>query len=394
MLDKIKQLGSSFFCLNLKREIKELYASIFILNFALSAVNLFEPVFIYLLFAKSWSVAQAVQGVLLYYLSVYLIYFFVVPLGAKFAKRFGFEHSIALGSVFTVLLYLTLFASQQNFWFLGISVLCYIASKSFFWPAYHADFAYFATDGAQGKQISNLSVLDAIVFVLGPLFGGLVLNYFGFNVLFLIASIIILLSNVPMLLTKEQFTPSEFSYREAFSTLFDKKHRRRFFAHLGFGEELIVLVVWPIFIYIVVADFLKLGTLAAVAVLITTIVSLYVGKIIDGRDKQSVMRYGVFFYVLAWFFRLLSRTIYPVFAVDTLSRVAKQVIAIPFVAFTYQKANDGHHVMRAVVFFEMALVFGKILALILSLVIFQFIEPGWNAVFILAGLFTTLYLLL
>ena len=109
----MKRLLTSFFAHRLTRQVKELYSSTLILNFAVSTVTIFEPVFLYNIFIKLFSLKNTLELVLGFYLIIYLIYFFCIPLGARFAKRVGYENSIAFSTIFQISLYLFLFLSGQ-----------------------------------------------------------------------------------------------------------------------------------------------------------------------------------------------------------------------------------------------------------------------------------------
>lgn len=392
MAKGLKNPASSFFAHKLTSQVKELYTSALILNFASSMVNIFEPVFVYLIFIQKYSIAESLHFVLLFYLAVYVIYFFILPLGAKFARRFGYEHSIATSAIFNVLFYIGLFGMQTYFELIYLVIVSYALYKTFYWPAYHSDFARFSADGERGRQISNLVVLSSFVYIVGPLIGGAILAYFGFKVLFVVVVILSLISNVPLLMTKEEFEPRPFSYFDSYKRIFKKKYRRKFLAHFGFGEELIGLVIWPIFIYVVIGDFLKLGLLVAISITIATFVYLYVGKITDKSDRKAVLKVGTIVFFFSWLFRVFTRSVLGVFLVDSYARVSRQIIAIPFTAATYKKARDTD-VMTGVVFFEMSLVVGKIVTMILALLLLMVFAPGWNAMFVLGGLMTLLYLL-
>lgn len=392
VFEKLVNIFSLFFAKRLTQQVKELFSSTIILNLGISAITIFEPVFLYLFFSNAFGAARALQLVLVFYLAVYVLYFLVLPLGAKFARKFGYEHSIALSTVFTALFYLSLYGFNRFSWLAYPAIIFYVAWKMFYWPAYHADFARFSSDGEQGRQISNLSVMLSMVYVLGPLVGGLILEYFGFKVLFVVVAILMIVSNVPMLITKEEFTPVPFSYRDAFRRLFAPRNRRKFWTNFGFGEEVIVLVVWPIFIYLAVGDFLGLGFFSAISVFVTSLTILFVGRIVDKSDRRVVLRFGAIFYFFSWVFRLLARSVLGIFAVDAYSRIAKEPIGLSVVASTYENAQDGS-VMNTILFFEMSLVFGKIVALILALILLQIFAPGWNALFILAAIFSLFYLL-
>jgi MFS family permease len=387
-----KHILSSFFAHKLTTQVKELYSSTLILNFAIASVAIFEPIFLYLTFLDKYGLSRTLQLIMLFYLGVYTIYFFLMPLGAKFASRFGYETSIAVGTIFTAIFYISLFGVSYDVRLIFVSVVAYALWKVFYWPAYHSDFAHFSVDGEQGRQISNLLALESIVFITGPLIGGFILKFAGFNVLFILAAIIMILSNIPMLLTREKFKPASFSYFDSYKRLFAKKKRKKMFAIFGFGEELLAGTIWPIFIFIVIDDLLGLGILTSVSIFITTMLFLYIGKMTDKGDGRGVLRYGTVLYFFSWVLRLVSRGVIGVFLLDSYSRIAKQSIVIPMTALTYEKAQDTS-VMKTVLFFEMSLVLGKITIMLIALVLLQFFVPGWNVMFILAGLTTLLYLL-
>ncbi|MFA5029161.1 MAG: MFS transporter [Patescibacteria group bacterium] len=395
MADKIRDLILSCFPRQLNRQIKELYLSSIILVFAESMVIIFEPVFLYTIFFKSHGFKGSLQLLLCFYLVIYLLYFAVLPLGARFAKRFGYESSIALGVFFTALLYGSLFMISKFFWpFTVLTIIFYVLAKMFYWPAYHANFARFSASGQRGRQISNLAILETIVCIVGPLLGGLILKFFGFEFLFIIACALIIISNIPLLITREQFEPKPFEYFKVYKDLFSRERRKKFFSLWGYGEEFITMVVWPVFIFTVVKDFLGLGALTAFSLFLTTIVFLFIGRITDRQEGRLVMRYGTIFYSFSWLLRLISRGVLGVFLIDSYSRLAKQSISVPTVALTYSKATrKDSSVMGTIVFFEMSLVVGKIVTMLAALVLLQIFTPGWNSMFILAGLMTLLYLL-
>lgn len=354
-------------------------------------VAVFEPVFLYTIFVRHCSLTESLQFILYFYLAVYVIYFLVLPLGAKFAGRFGYEHTIAIGSVFTSLFYLVFWWIQSSWWWIPPAVAMYVLSKLFYWPAYHCNFAKFSVDGQHGREVSNLTALQSAVVILGPLIGGFLLRFFDFSVLFAVATILIVLSNVPMLITKEQVDGIKFSYFAAYRRLIKREHIRNFVSLWGFGEELILLVIWPVFIFAIINDFLGLGLISAASAMLTTLIYLYIGRLADKRDRRSVFKFGTLLYFFSWLFRLMVRSVAGVFLVDTYSKITKQIISIPLTAETYDKAQDTS-LMKAVLFFEMSLVVGKIIAIAAALVLLNFFVPGWNAIFLLSGLMALFYL--
>jgi len=392
MFSKPSVALSSLFANRLTRQVRELWASTLILDLAVSMVTIFEPVFLYVLFTRYYSLSAALVLIALFYLAIYIPYLFLVPLGAKFAKRFGYENSIAVASIFFILIYFFLFAARLWPAFIIAAIAAYIAQKTFYWPAFHSNFARFSSAGEQGREISNLWAMESGIYILGPLIGGLIIQLYGFKALFIVVSLLMLASNIPMLATRETFEPKKFAYWQAFSGLFEKNNRRRLLAQFGYGEEWIVLVIWPIFMYLAARDFLGLGLIAAASTFIATLVLLFIGRWTDKSDRIKVVRFGTVFYFFSWLFKVLTRSALSVLLLDIYSRVSKSTIALPITATTYQNAQNGS-VMGTIVFFEMSLVIGKIIAILLCLLILQVFDPGWNAMFMLGGLFTLFYLL-
>lgn len=385
----------SFLPHNMRRQVKELFWFTTLINLALALVVLFEPIYLY-------SIGYGLQQIMLFYLIVYVLYFLIVPLGAKFARHFGYEQGMLIGSIFFIAFYVSLFLVKDFSWLFYITPIIFAVQKMFYWPAYHANFARFANQEEEGREISVVTVAASLVFIIGPVLAGFIILEWGYGALFIIASIIFLASNIPTLMTKEVFTPSNFSYKSAYYYLFNKKNRKSMLAYIGFGEELIVVIVWPVFISIVISNVFDLGLLVTGTTFLTTLAVFYIGKLTDSSNKRKVLALGAYIYALSWFFRIFILNTIGVFFVDALSRLGKNIISVPLIAITYEKAKDQeeHHqqsVMNRVLFFEMALIVGKILAIVAVYVLTLFIADeslAFKITFILAGAMTVLYMLL
>jgi len=358
-------------------------------------VIIFEPIYLY-------KIGYNLQHIMLFYLIVYLVYFFIIPFGGKFSRKFGYEIGLLVGTFLYIAFYVGLFFIDQFPMLFYIVPLVYALQKTFYWPAFHADFAHFADKKEEGREISAMNAASSLVYIIGPVLAGFIISQWGYGALFTVASIIFLASNIPTLITKEKFNPTYFSYRQSYKNLIKKENRQSLFAYVGFGEELVVMVVWPVFISIVIADVFNLGLVVTLATLITTVVTLYVGKLSDSKDKRSILSWGSYIYSLGWFIRIFIGSTVGVFFVDTLSRFGKNIISIPLIALTYEKAKDVEEgkkksIMSRIMFFEMSLVAGKLLTIIVIYLALFFIGDeilAFKTTFILAGGMTLLYILL
>lgn len=385
----------SFLPYKMKRQVRELFVSTTMVNLALAMVMIFEPIYLY-------NIGYSLQQIMLFYLITYILYFVIMPLGAKYAKKHGYERGIFFGTTLFIVYYVILFFVSKYAILFYIAPLILAVQKMFYWPAYHADFARFSDQEEEGRELSSISVINSFVFIIGPALAGFIIASWGYGALFTVASILFLVSNIPTLLTTEEFSPQSFSYFDSYKSLFSRKNLKSLIAYFGFGEEFVVLVVWPVFISLIIKDFFQLGVVVALATLVTTLITFSVGKLTDHKNKRAVLSLGSAVYSLSWFMRLLVVNATGIFFVDSLSRLGKDSLSIPMMAITYERAKDvkedqHHHVMSSVVFFEMSLVIGKLIAIALIFFALFFVGSellAFKFTFILAGVMTLLYMLL
>lgn len=373
-----------YFSKHPSRGLKELYWSVGMKDLGLAIVTLFEPIFLYTL-------GYGLKEIVLFYLMIYGTYVFLLPFFGRLVAKIGYEHSIFYSQFLLIFYFVVLFSISKFSVFFYIAPFICAIYKSLYWPAYHADFVHFSQSKQRGREVGGIETLSTITFVVGPFIGGAILEWSSFEVLFIVASGLFLLSSIPLFRIKEVHDKVDFSYQDVFKVMLDKKHRRNFLGYLGFGEELIVLTIWPIFIYTVVKDYLEIGSLVAVATLITGFVVLYLGRAADKYKKTNMLKIGTIIYCFSWLIRGLAKNIWQVFSFDAVSRFTKELLFIPLEAITYGQAKK-FGILAYVVFFEQSLAVAKTLAALLILLILNFFVSPWVPIFILVGLFSLCYM--
>jgi len=385
---RIRYLGT-FLPHQMKREIKELYLSALLMNLGLAMVQMFEPIYLY-------SLGYSLRWILLFYGIVYVLYFVLMPLGAKFAARYGNEKSIVVSTIFISALYLTLFAIPQYPPLFYLAAVLYALQKMFYWPAFHADFAQYSKEIESSREISALSVATSILFIFGPVLAGALILLGGFGLMFTVASIFFLLSNIPLLLSPEKFKPTAFAYRHSFTELFSWAHRRELFAYMGFAEEFVALVLWPIFIAVMIGNDFTVGLVIGATVFTSAAVTLAVGRWSDNHHRHPVLRFGAVIYAFSWFIKLIIRSVTGIFFVGSLSWLAKNVISVALTSITYSRAKRTS-IMTSIVRFESGLVLGKLMMILVLFGLFSIysdVSTAFAISFVVAGLASFLYLLL
>lgn len=371
-----------YFTKSVRQEIGELYAHSAISNMAQSMMLLFEPIFLYLVFGYS------VNQVLLFTALVYAVYILFIPLGGKFSSRHGYKHSIAASVPFHMVYWMLLIVSQQNASMAYLGAVFYGLSKSFYWPGYHSLLARYADRGQVGREFGVVYSLITITHIFGPFFAGYLSKHFGFTATFIVTAIIYASSVMPLFRVREIFVPKDYSFKDTWQMYRD--YPKKFLGYLGFGEEMLVMNIWPIFIYMIVKDFQNAGSLATVASLVAALLALIVGKITDQYSKRVLIKIGAFFTGLVWIMRTIATNFWNTFLVDAFSRTSKEVAFIPISTVTYIRAENTH-VVPYVVFFEQSLAIGKLMACFLGIAVFA-LTGSFMALFILGACFSLLYM--
>ncbi|MCL5666238.1 MAG: MFS transporter [Patescibacteria group bacterium] len=371
-----------YFTRQVREEIGELYAASAISNLALSVVMLFEPIFLYSVLHFS------VPKVLAFMAVVYLVYIFAIPMGGWFASVYGYRHSIAISIPFQVLYWLLLVYSSSYPHLAFVAAAMFGLQKTFYWPGFHSVIARYAEAEQMGREFGVVYSIINMVNTLGPLLGGLLAQRYGLYASFVLASVAYCCSAIPLFSTKEIFTPKVYHFRDTWQLY--KDYPKKFMGYLGFGEELLLLTVWPIFIYIVVKDYSGTGLLATSASIVAAGLSLVLGKVADVYTKRVLIKIGAFFSSLVWLARLVITNVWNTFAIDTLSRASKEVSFIPISAVTYLRA-EATHVIPYAVFFEQSLAVGKLSACLLGILLFS-LTGSFMVLFILAAGYSLLYM--
>ncbi len=376
------------FAVRPRREMKELYAFTVLFSFASALILIFEPVFFY-------QEGITLSKIAFYYALHYALYAVLMPLGGKFVGRFGSERSLSLAMPLFVIYFLTL-ASLP--WLPGLFWVAWILLtlfKLFYWPAYHTEVCLFSEANNQGTELSWLYALSRGAGVLGPLAGGLIAAHFGFPVLFVAAACLALLAVFPLLRTKEDYRRLKFNYGTPWRIIASPRHRKMVLTMIGWGENLIDMVLWPIFMFIILGGAARLGLVASLNVLVMMLVGFFVGEISDRFSRKNIIRMHMPFMILGYLFRPVSSTPLRVLLTDTLSKTAFIGIRIPM---WYRLYKQGRQVgaLQYVVALEMALAVSKGVVALVLVAVFATVLPftGFTIAWLLAAALVLMYVFL
>lgn len=343
------------------KEILEIYVSMALRSFAGSMISLFIPIFLF-------KQTNSILPVIYFYVVYSLIFAIFSPLSAKIASRYGYKHGILISTPLLIVFYFMLYSIEKGLPYMYPAVLLGLSS-SVFWISLHANFAKSTDKKYRGDELGKGSFFSIIGALTGPIIGGLVLSlpfpdYTNFNILFVSSSILLLFSSIPLFLSKEKYIPS----KSKLNFKFIKNHYKDSLALMGYGaSEMVVVSIWPIFLFIILKEYFALGVLSSSASVFTALSCLYIGRLTLKHNSNNLLKLGTIIFAVSLFIRSFFDS-FPyitfVFLATILGGLGLYMLDIPFSMIIYGKAKRTN-VYGYLVFREIFLCAGRIFILLL-----------------------------
>ncbi len=359
---------------SLEKEINELYWSIAIRGFAVSLVGIFVPIYIYIYFNHS------LMAVFAFYLSHYIGQILFLPLAARLLGKIGIKKLMAIGNPFLGLYFLSLVMAQDfGFVFIIVAALLIIIYLSIFWPARHINFSKFISKKKSGRQISTANIIIATVNVLSPLIGGFLIYKFGFAAVFIVSTLLLILSTLPLFFSPEVYEYYTLGWRQTFAKLLEKKNQRTSFSFFIEGIEYVAgLFLFPIFIFIILGHIETIGLVTSFSLLIALAFTYFIGWVSDKKGDHKVISYASVVHFFSWLVCAFIATPLQYLISASFLKLAETANHLPFMNLWYKKANaQGHGIDEFIVFHEIAHNLGRALMCVIIIAGFYF---GYNSI--------------
>ena len=114
------------------------------------------------------------------------------------ARFLGMRKALLLGTVVSSCQFLPLIRAEEPCWLL-VWIVTVAVGESLYWPIYHAANSVYGGDGRRGRQIAFRQMAGTVIAVIGPIAGGTIITRVGPSAEFLIATVVCLISTVPLL---------------------------------------------------------------------------------------------------------------------------------------------------------------------------------------------------
>lgn len=353
MLHMEHQLNSLLHYYFKNKELDELYVSVALKALAVSFIQVFVPIFLYKL-------GYGIQAIGWYY----LVYFFVVvilqPFCMKLNSILGVKKVLSIGTILLALYYYLLnVLSSGNIHYLLVAATFGI-SVSMYYAAFHIEFA---RNSDKKKEASEFSMIR-IATTLGPLLGALFIDNISFNLLFLLVSGLLILSIVPLFMTKDKKLKKQ---KLSLKGILGADTWRKGIAYQASGILNISSgVFWPLFIFLTLETVLSLGAIITLTSILMVVFLIMIGRLSD-KHKDKVLVFGIISHSFSWISRLSFLSPFGVFLNNFYASITYLAVDLPFAKCIYEGSRSKKNIMEYFLFREVNLELGRIVILLLAI---------------------------
>lgn len=318
-------------------QMNKLYFYRAIIAFITSLIGIFIPVYLY---SKNFHIIL----ILLYTIGTSLTFLIISPLTTHIINKIGLKYTLFLSSFpYLIYLYSIQYLTTSIFWYhtLWISEGIYLA---LFWTAFRVEIITNGNKNSRGSEMSTFQILITFVTAIAPIIGGIILEYSNYQKLFIIATTLLLLGNIPLLISKEKkLKKINFTHKD-YLKIIQSKNTKQKLAHSSEGIELVLSsIIWPIIFYIFIKEnFAKLGILYTTLSIITIIILIQLKKYVDKHSKKKILKTTSKLQAIGWFGRTILTLFGSIFlyVIESYAKLITNILSVTFFSIFYNNITN------------------------------------------------------
>lgn len=335
----------------MKQSLLPLYLTEALRRLALSLLGLFSAIYIF-------KALGSLKAVFLFFLLLYTAKMLTNFLVEEISLRLGLRSQIFIGQLILLAAICFFLLSQTSLFLLFWAGILWGTSASFYWFGRHGLMAKMAIEGQFGLALGRQEMINLGPLLTAPILGGLLINFWGYQALFVTALVAVFLSLLTLWPLPNKKTHYDTTPAEIFRLY--KTHKRMFLAYFGDeGSAVIYFIVFPLYLFLILQKELSLGGFFSLSLVVVAILNFLIGRAVDMRGKKELIGAGTVLSFLIWLGRVVSRKVGLLFFLDVAERSVEKMTAMPLNVLTYEKAIDGA-TGRALLFRETAMGLGAI----------------------------------
>jgi MFS family permease len=384
-----------------KKASLALYITNTIKTFALSLASLYIPIFIYVTFSEQliFDNNEILNGI--YFI---LAFYFVRSLSTILSMhkivnfifgRINFKISIFISNILLGIAMYLLILSESNLIFLFVSSVIFSIETLLYWIPFHTYFVRILRVESGGASTAKFGTSTAIRLFLasiasagGPILGGLIIKIYGFNVLFLISTILLIISAIPILFGAHEHKHGKHNLSAIIRRyLSAKNYRWNIIAHMAAGIDGNLYAIFAPFLLFIIADknTSSVGLVISIAVLLASIFTLLAGRILDRSSGKGIQKVSTVINSLFYIPRIFSGTPGILYLVDVFDKINGSFLSVPLMSAAYDQAQTEDNEADYIIYREFFLHLGVLIGIVgfASLLV---IFGNWRLIFAVLAL--------
>lgn len=344
--------------------------------FATAIFQIFNGIYIYqTLLGIGVDFQRSLATVALIFGLTFLIQAIAIAPSLWLIDKKGLKFSVFWGNAAQILCYVFLALAAFDPIFFLISAIFDGLQLSLYWTAYHIYFAQLTDDGNQGKEMSLNASLGAIAAIGAPAFGGLIIAFFGYSMVFVVISILMIIAMIPLRHLPKHDDKVPIQILETLKALSPKKEIYSLLAYTGVGvSQVTTTVFWPIFVLPIVAGVTGIGFLGSIIGLFGSMSALLVGFLVDRFGARKILNIVSPLDSLVGLLRMFVSTSAQVFGISTIASAATESQFLTIDSLAYRRGRQSN-IAAIIIQREVGLSVGRFLFLLGLGILFWFGLP-------------------
>ncbi|MBT3249160.1 MAG: MFS transporter [Candidatus Pacebacteria bacterium] len=303
----------------------------------------------------------------------------------RLITRIGYRKSMLIGFILFAIFLSLLYIKENPGWLLLLASFVNGLETNFFWNSYNTLISKFTLKRHMGKDLGLLNFFLQLGQAITPALGGLLIVSFGFQSLFLVGLVGIMICIIFVLqlhLKKERDT---ISWKEFFVWTKEKAFLRLALSQAGRYINDATLIFWPLYIFLILGAIDRVGFLYTLSLFLAMIVSFGVGFYIDSNKNKKPFYVSGGILSIIWILRSQVISFWQIAIIDTFDKLSANFYAVYYDAIAI-KRGKGSQALSYFVYRELIV---SILAIPFWTVVgglFLVFPDPWLALFMLASI--------
>lgn len=355
-------------------------------SLVIALVGIFTPVFLYKM--------GGVMAVAEYYILTRVMTLLAVIPISWIIERIGFRKSILISIIILAVNLGSLIFATQFPWLIVISAVAGGLNIPFYWVARNSAIAQDDDKRQVGRQMGIMTTAEQVATLLGPLAAGLIIEKWGFQPLYALALVILLVSLLPLWGMAPHVHRNGATLRGFFAWLRD---RRYFHNGVGIGaravDDYAISVLWPLAIFVMGIKIGAMGGIFSAVALSALVVRIVMARVFDKlrakRDWSDELLYGMSACVnsITWIIRLFVGSVGSILMLD----MSGAVFGTIYASFYVNYEQLGGKRMGSIAYW----VYGEMMYSIMTIGLFSAVAIGvwfsvWKEMFMILAAFWVL----